>query len=97
MGAVALRGTLTTPRAACAAAAQLPPWEDDPGRVLPGPDPSESAAHLDVPALDHPDGGVRRRLDAPDRPRLSTRRGAVQGTARFARQRPGPPAAAREE
>jgi hypothetical protein len=30
---VALRGTLTTPRAACAAAAQLPPCEDVSGRV----------------------------------------------------------------
>jgi putative transposase len=48
---VALRATLTTPRAACAAAAQLPPCKDDSGRILARPDPSQSAAHLDVPAL----------------------------------------------
>jgi len=51
MGAVALRATLTT-LGPCAAAAQLPPWEDDSGQVLAGPDPSQSAAHLDGPALD---------------------------------------------
>jgi hypothetical protein len=67
MGAVALRATLTTPRAACAAAAQLPPCEDDSGRILAGPDPSQSAAHLDVPALDRPVvvcvGGSTHRID----------------------------------
>jgi hypothetical protein len=64
---VALRGTLTTPRAACAAAAQLSPCEDDPDRVLARADPSESVAHLDAPALDRPVvvcvGGSTHRID----------------------------------
>src|SRR5215218_2556026 len=39
----------------------------DDDRVFAGPDRSGSAAHLDVPALDRPDGGVRRRVYAGGR------------------------------